>query len=214
MSNFLSSKIILFDIDYTLIDTDKLRKITHDKILQTTKIPPQELEKATKKFAETLKTSREFSPPKYAIFLANYFTDPLLKKKVGEIFSRPSVYQPAIYPDVMPSLKKLRPTYSLGIFSEGIRKYQIAKITLSGIISYLDQNLIFIFVDKTGKGKFVAEKVGKCHIVDDNPRHITDLRGIENITPIWLKCGPKAKTEEILNCPTILSLEELCNSKL
>lgn len=202
-------KIILFDIDYTLIDTDKLRKLTNEKILKIVKISLQKLEKATEEFANTLKTSKEFSPQKYAQFLAKYFADAAIRKAVNNIFREPGIYQQATYPEVISVFKKLKQIFRLGIYSEGVKEFQMNKLTLSGIIKYLDKNLIFIYPDKTGKAEELVKKFGEVYFVDDNPKHIKDITKTEGAHPIWLKRGPKAQACGSLNCPTILSLEEL-----
>jgi len=202
-------KIILFDIDYTLIDTARLRQLTDEKILLITKLPKDSLEKATKEYAQTLKISIEFSPKIYAQFLANYFNNPIIETKVNAVFDQPSVYRQAIYSETISALDKLKEKHSLGIFSEGIKEFQMAKLILSGLINYFAQNFIFIFPDKTGKAGELVEELGEIYFVDDNPRHIKDIALTPGAHPIWLKRGPKAATEEKLDCPTILSLEEL-----
>lgn len=204
-------KIILFDIDYTLIDSDKLRLFAHQEILKQLKISKVEVERATENFSKTLKSSLEFSPQRYARFLTNYFADSLIEKKATDILNEPAIYQQATYPETIPALKILKQNCSLGIFSEGVRKFQITKITLSGIINYLDRGLIFIYPEKSGVMKSIIRKIGKVYVIDDNPEHIVELSKINGVSPIWLKRGPKTQKEENLNCPTILSLEEIEN---
>jgi FMN phosphatase YigB (HAD superfamily) len=202
-------KTILFDIDYTLIDTDKLRQLTHQQILKQLKISKAELARATENFSKTLKSSLEFSPQRYSRFLANYFADSLIGKRVIDIFNEPAIYQQATYPETTPTLKILKQDYPLGIFSEGVRKSQIAKIALSGIINYLDRDLIFIYPKKKGVMKSIIRKIGRVYVIDNNLEHIIELSKINGVSPIWLKRGPKVKIEVKLNCPTIFSLEEI-----
>ena len=202
-------KIILFDIDYTLIDTAKLRQLTQKEIQSAGNLSETELETAVKEFSLVLGTSREFSPRDYARFLAKYFANPLLEEKITAIFNNPLLYKEALYPETIPVLQKLKEKYLLGIYSEGTLEFQTAKITLTGITDYLQKDLIFIYPDKTGQATKLTEKMGKIFFIDDNPLHIKDLLSIPNASPIWIKRGPKAAKVEKLNCQTIFSLEEL-----
>ena len=209
MQAHIKPKIILFDIDYVLIDSSKLKEISSAKVAKILKISLIKMEKINEEFGKTLKTSKEFSPKKYAKFLANYFNDSRISKKITPIFLKPKLYQQALYSDIIPSLRKLKEKYWLGIYSEGTKEFQMAKLTLSGIINYFKKNLVFIYPDKTGKATKLVEKLGEIYFVDDNPRHIKDIAATFDAHPIWLKRGPKADTSETLTCPTILSLEEL-----
>jgi len=203
-----NKKIILFDIDYVLIDTSKLKEITSDEVVHLLGISKEEIKKVNEEFTQTLKSSLEFSPEKFVQFLINLYPQ-ASPKSLASIYRNPQLYKMVTYPNVFPALKRLKGKASLGIFSEGIREFQMAKITLSGLISYFDQNLIFIYPDKIGKAGELVKKLGEIYFVDDNPRHIKDIATAQGTHPIWLKRGPKAETQETLNYPTILSLKEL-----
>lgn len=204
-------KIILFDLDYTLIDTDLLRKLTHLKISQTINSPRAEIERVTEIFSLSLKKSIRFSPKKYARFLASGLNQAELENRILKVFSLRNLYRKSVYPQTLPILKKLAGHYRLGIFSEGAKEFQIAKLKLSGIINYLDRELIFIYSDKTGKAGKLVQKFGEIFFVDDNPRHIKDIAVTPGAHPIWLRTGPKAQAERKLNCPTISFLSEIEN---
>lgn len=209
--------ILLFDIDYTLIDTSRLKKIASGEVAHLLGISNEGAEKLYEDFVKTLKSSIEFSPEKYAQFLEHYFADATVEKVISGIFGEPAVYQQATYPNTIQVLEKLRQTHRLGIFSEGVKDYQMNKLTLSGIINYLEKDLIFIYPDKTGKVVELVKKLGEIYFVDDSPKHIKDIAETFGAHPIWLKRGPKAQTSGSLNCPTILSLKELgiyCSSRL
>jgi len=203
------SKIILFDLDYTLIDTDLLRELTNLKICQAINLPNARIKKATKSFSFFLKKSIRFSPQKYARFMALELNQPKLENQILKVFSLKSLYQKSLYPQTLPILKKLNARYRLGIYSEGVKEFQMAKLKLSGIINYLDRNLVFIYSDKTGKAGKLVKKFSEIFFVDDNPKHIKDIALTGGNRPIWLKRGPKARTEKKMNFPTISSLEGL-----
>jgi len=203
------TKIILFDIDYTLIDTAKLRQLTHREIMSVANLTSDQLEIAVKEFSRSFGTSKEFSPKNYSLFLAIYFNNPELEKKIEIIFANPLLYKEALYSETIPVLKKLKENFLLGIYSEGIKEFQTAKINLTGLVNYLEKKLIFIYPNKTGQAKELTEKMGNLFFVDDNPLHIQDIASLPNGRPIWIKRGPKAAKVEKLNFPTILSLEEI-----
>jgi FMN phosphatase YigB (HAD superfamily) len=205
-----NKKIILVDIDIVLLDSQKLRDSRKEKICQCLKINSQTFDKFYIKYYQTLEKSSDFSPLKFASLLSTGLNNPFLKGKVLEsFFNDQESYIRSLYPDTLLALRKLHKNYRLGIFSEGIKDFQMAKLTLSGVINYLEENLIFIYPDKTGKAAELMEKLGKIYFVDDTPKHIKDIASTAGAYPIWLKRGTKAETEEKLSYPTILSLEEL-----
>ncbi len=212
MINPEKPKIILFDIDYTLIDTAKLRQLTHREIMSAANLTSDQLEIAVKKFSLVFGTSKEFSPKNYGLFLAKYFNNPELEKKIETIFANPLLYREALYPETIPVLKKLKENFLLGIYSEGTKEFQTAKINLTDLTDYLEKKLRFIYPDKTGHAKELIEKMDNLFFIDDNPLHIQDIASLPNSRPIWIKRGPKAAKAEKLNCPTILSLEELLSA--
>lgn len=239
-------KIILFDIDYVLIDSSRLKEISSIAAAGILNLGLTEMEQLNDEFGKTLESTIEFSPERLVQFLTNYYPQSD-KKALLEVYRDPQLYQQSTFTDVFPALEKLKQDNLLGIYSEGIKEFQMAKLTFSGIESFFDRNLIFIYPDKTGKAGELVKKLGEIYFdsphttesdsatknqtslpwqgtapacsavvyfVDDNPKHIKDVAATPGAHPIWLKRGPKAQTQETLNCPTILSLSGLCISKL
>lgn len=203
-------KIILFDIDYVLIDSANLRELTREEISFQLGVSLSVIEYLYNKFESKLSSLRNFSPKKYGKFLAKRLSNTSIENEVIRVyFKNPDIYKKSVCPKVIPTLRRLKQKYCLGIFSEGVKEFQMTKLKLSGIIQYLDQKYIFIFPNKTGKAGELVIKIGEIYFVDDNPRHIKDITATTGAHPIWLKRGLKAQTEETLNCPTILNLKEL-----
>ncbi len=204
---------LLFDIDYTLINTNKLKNQIQNHLLpRVLEIETTTLEKITQTYIQTLNSSIEFSPRKYIKFLSNNLnSDKQLRQKALSIFlDNKSNYKNCLYPETKPVLKDLKPNHSLGIFSEGEFEFQKAKLEQSGIENFFEPELIFIFANKENKVKEVWQKINKypkpVYIIDDDLNHIKEIAKT-NIKPILID------RQESYNGPinTIKNLEELHN---
>lgn len=203
-------KIILFDIDYVLIDSEELRVLRKGKICRKFEISEEKFEQIREKYFQSLEKTSNFSAKNFSYFLAKTIKNPLVGEKIAKIYYQDkATCKRTVYPDVIPALKKLKSHCRLGIFSEGDKDFQRSKLILPEIINYFKKGLVFIYPDKTSKATEIVDKVGEVYIIDDNPKHIKDIALTSEAHPIWLKRGPKAQTEEKLNCPTIFSLEEV-----
>lgn len=205
--------IILFDIDYTLINTSRLRELIETVNCSLLRIDPNHYRELAGEYAAGLKSSIKFSPRNYLRFLDNKLKRPLpLTDLLANYFSSPILYRQALYLDTIAVLKQLSPKFSLGIFSEGVKEFQIAKIDQSGIVQYLDPSLIFIYPDKTSKASALCRKIGSFFLVDDNPRHLVKYLEIKAIDKVLVTRGVKysSYTEPLsLEIKQISNLAEL-----
>ncbi len=213
----MKKPIILFDIDYTLINTTVLTKEQKKEIYQLllagNKLSWLNFEKINKSHAGQLKRTSCFSPVSYLDFLGKELEVDKVRKSLEEVFfKKTKPYQRALYRETLKVIGFLNENYRLGIFSEGIREYQLAKVNFSGISKYLTANLIFIFAKKLTELEAIVDQLGEIIIVDDSPQIILGLEKIRGVSPIWIKRGPKAEGQE-LKVKTILSLNELIEKK-
>lgn len=191
----INAMIILFDIDRTLLNTDKLKdKIQNERLPELFGVAAQQLEPITNKYLSSLNSTVEFSPRAYAKLLADKFDKDKQKAALDIFLNNPVDFQAALFPEVIPTLKKLHQKYYLGIFSEGNLESQKAKLKQSGIEKFLDPNLTFIFPTKADKLNFVWNKVKNYHcsvfIVDDSEKHIAEIAKIRFI-PILIQRDKK-----------------------
>lgn len=201
--------IILFDIDRTLLDTDKLKdKIQNERLPELFGVTAQQLEPITNEYLSSLNSTVEFSPRVYTKLLVDKLDKDKQKAALDIFLNNPIDFQTALFPEVISTLKKLHQKHYLGIFSEGDLEFQKAKLKQSGIKKFLDPKLTFIFPTKTNKTNSVWKKIKNYQtpsfIVDDNPAHIASIARTHFI-PILLK---KDKGERMGNL-SIQNLSEL-----
>jgi len=75
------------------------------------------------KYFKSILRPNDFNAKKYVEFIAKHFKAELeLLNKV--YFDDIKLYQKSIYPDALPFINKLHKKFTIGVFSEGFKKYQ------------------------------------------------------------------------------------------
>lgn len=171
----MKEKIILFDIDYTLFDAQIYRKLRDKNIAKHFNLDLSEVTKAGKEYSLSIGDRMNFSAKGLADYLGKKFgidgSDIL-----NFVFSEPSHFKGAIYPDVIPAFQNLiSQGHTLGIFSEGDIENQQNKLKHTGLLNYLDKELIFIFERKM-KPENLAQIPKEALVVDDNFEIVRELK--------------------------------------
>jgi phosphoglycolate phosphatase-like HAD superfamily hydrolase len=92
------------------------------------------------------------------------------------VFSEPSHFKGALYPDVIPAFIKLKEqSYILGIFSEGHIENQQNKLKHTGLMDYLDSSLVYLF-DRKMKSENLSQIPKVALIVEDNEEIVATLQ--------------------------------------
>ena len=132
-------QIILFDIDYTLIDSYKIRILSRSSLKRYLKTTGKELEIIIGKYVNSLGSITDFNANDFINFISDsYKTDPV---KLRDIFYRKEHFVNSLYSETIITLKTLKKKYNLGIFSEGFDDFQMQKLKLSNL-SPATRNLI------------------------------------------------------------------------
>ena len=194
---------VLFDIDYTLIDTRKFKEGFKKKISEFLGISIEDLLLAEQGYVKKDEGFTDFVPQKYIDFIADSFNSD--KFGISKAFFDDENFADIVFPDVYESLETISKIFDLGIFSEGFRDFQLLKLYKTGIFNFFNKDLIFIFRRKLTPEALTMIPKG-CFIVDDNPSVISVLKEKQNVRPIWLNRKTK---EEHDNCKTIFSLNNL-----
>jgi FMN phosphatase YigB (HAD superfamily) len=127
---------ILFDIDYTLFDTDIMRKKVEQNCIDLIGCSLQEFQKAEKAYIKKLTTAVEFTTLGFSMHLAKSLNSD--STQIHKIFTGSKIYQECSYGDVNRTIRKLHNlNYSLGIFSEGDVEFQNQKLDSLNINQYL-----------------------------------------------------------------------------
>lgn len=150
----MKNKIILFDIDRTIFDTDKMSKMFNDLMLQILNYPNNdEFQKTKEEYLKSLNRDREFEPENFCKNLANKFNKNRYQNLVDVIFAPKYayIYKESVYKETFPVLEELKTRYRLGIYSEGTEKFQNHKFNSLSLNKYFDKDLIFIVDAKDNK---------------------------------------------------------------
>src|SRR3989344_7649473 len=118
--------IILFDIDRTIFDTDKMSNMFNDLMLNILGNPDiNKFHKTKENYTNTLKRDREFVPEDSCKNLANKFNINKYQDLV-DVFYAPEyayIYKVNVYKGVLNVLETLKDKYRIGIYSEGTEKF-------------------------------------------------------------------------------------------
>ena len=176
-------EVILFDVDRTLIDTTKFKEKIKLKISQLLNIPIEDFLKIEQGYVKKGEGFTDFIPQEYIKFLSNKFG--FDESKISKAFFDDENFKDILYNDVLDCLKSLSEHYTLGIFSESFKDFQMLKLHKTGLLSYFNQDLVFIFNRKLTEDslKILPEN---CFIIDDNLPVICALEETKRFKPVWL----------------------------
>lgn len=201
--------IILFDIDRTIFDTNRLSETLGLELQRVIKnVSLEDIQEAKNEFILSLSADREFDPEKFTKFLCNRF-DFLDQNLLLDVFYNPANrhwYHDFIFQETFIVFEKLRNRFRIGIYSEGTRRFQNYKFDSMEILKYLDRDLIFILDHKTNPD--ALKKIPKGSIVVDDKESVCEFLAENGIEVIWLNKKDDGKNA---NFPTIHNLLELCS---
>jgi FMN phosphatase YigB (HAD superfamily) len=218
-------KTVLFDIDYTLLNTGKLiREYVAPALCQELGVSNEQFEQFKKDYIARLPKYTDFTPEGFiascldavgeaAAQPANPTSQsapaPSLEALVNTYYT-PEWYPQCLYPGVPELLQQLAPDYSLGIFSEGARHFQLKKLLLSGISGFFEDRYTYISERKL-MPEMLAQLPPESIVVDDNPE-VIDTLSAAGIQTIWIQRPERPMapqhvttwTDEITQLPELL----------
>lgn len=197
---------ILFDLDNTLIDTVALMRVFVIPTLEKTLgVTPAEFDSINQSYRDSLVDSTAFDPTSYVEHLSATYKVPAAT--LSEAFFDQRFFEKSLFSETVGVLQALQNQYELGIFSQAlITEYQFAKLKLSGILPFFNQELLFISEDKTSK-KIIQNLPAGATIIDDRIRFLQPLVDSRpDLQLIWLN---RTSTEKNSDFATIHSLLEL-----
>jgi FMN phosphatase YigB (HAD superfamily) len=209
-----SKKILLFDIDRTLLDTDSTSVLRNKALLAALgpSVDTQKIETAKNEYRATLKNEREYIPEDFLRHLSKKIKfenhESLLNIYYGEEFKY--IYEDAVYPEVKIVLDKLKGKYRLGVFSEGTKKFQSHKFRSMDLNEYFDDDLIFIRDAKDTKE--IIDEIPKGAIIVDDKERICDFLFANGVQCIWLNKKDDRISKNYKTTHSLLELPSLLTS--
>lgn len=164
-------KIILFDIDYTLFDTDKFRDLTYAKLmdlLQQEDTP--EYHNKVKEVETLLIANAEYEPLAFTKILAKALAIQPESIEIENLFYDKSLYDICLYPEAKEVLQiiKDKANFIMGIISKGELSFQKRKI--APVEQFFLKEDIIISNNKFDELDKLLEKYGsqKILVIDDS----------------------------------------------
>ena len=196
-------EIILFDIDYTLLDTSVSKRYYREKISKLANVSIDDFILVEQEYKKKDSGFTDFHPDDYIEHVCKFYN--LNEKSVRELFFSDDNFKDALYDDVVPTLKTLSDKFNLGIFSEGFEDFQLTKLHKSGIMHFFEKDLTFIFRRKLEEDS-LALLPDNCFVVDDNPSVVEALAKTDKFKTFWLN---RKSDEKNSVCATIHGLSSL-----
>lgn len=208
MLQFQSMKkgIILFDIDRTILDTEKMIKMFDVLLLSILNNPSYyNFKKAETDYFKTLTNERYFNVPDYAQFLSTRFGKDVDKSIVNVFYSseHKHIYSDCVFKEAIEIFEMLK-EWNLGIYSEGTNDFQNNKFDSMNLNKYFSKDLVFIVDAKDTKE--VLKRIPTESIIIDDKETICQFLTDSGIRAIWINRKDKRKSD---NFETIYSLLEL-----
>lgn len=207
-------RILLFDIDRTLLDTDKmsflltsaLSKILGEKNLN-------KINSIKREYIESLKRDREFTPDEFCRRLSlefNFDTMTLLDVFYGDKYAY--IYKESVFPETIQVLDKLKDNYRFGIYSEGNYKFQNRKFDALNKYRHFDKNFIFIVGAKDNQE--TLEKIPSRSLIVDDKEIVCEFLFKHGIKVIWLNKKDSRKSEKFTTVYNLLELSTILENSV
>lgn len=167
----MKSHIILFDIDYTLFNTQRFKKNTSEYICTKFHISDKDMKVFDKDYRSKVKNPAGVNMKDFTEKMAVWFS--LSSINLYQLLMDTSeIFTETLYPDVLPSLTHLSEHYVLGVFSQGHFPFQENKLKKTNIIHMFDKKHTYIHPDKTHEEHL--QKIPKNAIIIDDKVSVVD----------------------------------------
>lgn len=195
-------RVILFDIDYTLYNTQGFREFLADKLEEDFNVASEKWLEVYEKHKATLKNRSDFRPDKFLQLISQETGIPYTKLR--KYYYKDTIHKAVIFEEVEEILEKLSKGYKLGIFSEGFKRYQKQKLKKGKIDQHFDPDFLFIHRRKLRPSALKTLPEGSL-VIDDKAEVVEVINKLPNkVEAIWLNRinkdkHPHAKTIHTLN---------------
>ncbi len=195
-------RIILFDIDKTIFDTRVSGERATVSIGSVARISPDEIERINGEYKSQLNSTTDFDSSDFLREVSTQ-TGSKLEELTGGLFDQNNF---VLYPETLETLERLSSEgYSLGTFSEGVREWQMKKLTLTGAIDYFNPSLILIKRRKLSPESIDEIPKGST-VVDDKKEVMETLRHLRpDLKLVWVN----RQDQEELDISQIMTIENL-----
>lgn len=167
-----------------------------------------------------LPESTDFDPEDFMAFLASEATSSIsttMQERLVNFFYEKNTLTSFLYEDVLRNLRRLNIGNTLGIYSQGSKKYQLKKIENSGILSFFEQKYMYTFKRKgtpEAIGQVLSEVGPEHSFIDDRFSFVHELLLHTSQPVFWIQRNQQLidgvfSNEIPSNCKIITSLDEV-----
>jgi len=150
----MEKAILLFDIDYTIFNTDRFKQKINEYIYHYFHLDKEKFELFDTQYQKNIQEVIGINIKDYSEQIGKEFSLPP-ERIFSLIMDNQNLYLHSIYPDTLPALTLLSKNYILGIFSQGYADFQMNKLTKMRILPYFNEKYIFIFPHKIHKNNIL-----------------------------------------------------------
>lgn len=161
----MEKTILLFDIDYTIFNTDRFKKKKEEYIYHYFHLDKEKVESFDECYQKNIRGPIGINIKDYSEQLGKEFSIPH-ERIFDLIMDNQNLYLHSLYPDTLPALSLLSKEYTLGIFSQGYTDFQMNKLTKMGILPFFDEKHIYIFPHKIHVDN-IAQLPKNAVVIDD-----------------------------------------------
>lgn len=192
------NRIVLFDIDHTIFDTESYIQNLYKKLSDELGYEDlEEFKKIANALYANIRSRTKFLPP-------DFFLEEILKKaknptnikKLNTLFWNKDLFESSIYPDVDDAFGYLtKNKFAIGIFSTGDHSHQSVKI--ESLINHLSKEHIYISEDKFKiiKTTLPSYKDYRAYLLDDLPEILHEAKEHnKNIFTVLIKRESNKRT--------------------
>lgn len=202
-------KVIFFDLDYTLYDSQAFIEGKIDAYTQRFGLDKAFVEEKEQETAEEILAHYgKFIHEEYAKTLAQRLGIPKRWKQILEISFEETLHNEALYAESKTVLEKLKRDFELGLFSQGDLDLQRAKLEKTGLQNYFNADMVLIFGEKTSKIPEIAQKYQVFAVLDDKPE-VVDAWSRADVLAIRVRRGVYFMTDLLEKRPNISEVENL-----
>jgi len=202
----MDKKIILFDIDKTLLNpypimddlADKINNKFHKEI---------DVFEIYNEYVKKLDSSTDFYPKDFLELVSK--KTKISFTEINSYFYNPKIWESYVYEGTKDFLNKIKFNFNLGIFSEGFRSFQNKKLKMSKLDIFFKKDLTFISRRKLNN-VFLKTIPKEVIIVDDKKEVIETLKKLRpDLNLIWINRIDDTILEGIKTIKNLRELENL-----
>lgn len=193
------SKVVLFDIDYTLFNTEKYRDSAFGKLATLLQYSIEDFIPVAMQTYDELREHASFDPALFTKQLLGHVSTSLSPEDLEKVWWEDNLFTSCLYSEAKGVLRALeKKDILLGIFSSGGSRLQHKKI--KSIAHFFAKEDIHIHALKNEKVKSIMKQYESCDVfvVDDYIPVLIDTKAANsNAVTIWVRRGMLAEKSAV-----------------